>query len=330
MRKKIIICAMAAALIFALIGTALYLYTESIPKELIEYKSSDKWGADGYTHMAAYMNTDAGFTANTMLRIKSEIEDAYKVDSIETSQALYSSSCEVSATLFKPDSDRTSSCTATLYLGDYFKFHPLELVEGSYPDTDSTMTDALLVDELAAWQLFGTQRGVVGLEVNIGNDIYVVCGVTALPDGVYNEVYGESPRVYINADSSYYRSSLSDRAFTSFEAMLPDPITNFAQNTLDKTLSSFEPVIKNIDIRFDGEALDEVRETQTALITDSNDTEYPYTEKAMIILSLKAADVYAVQKVMFYISLVCVAVLFFAIFKPVVKFIEKLFSKLKF
>ena len=330
MRKRILICALLFTAVCALIGGILHLYVSRIPGELIEYQSSDKWGAEDYAHMAVYMTEDAGFDANTMLRVKTEIIDAYTIDSIETASALYSASCEETLMLASPNSARTSSCKATVYLGDYFNFHPIELVEGAFPDRDSVLTDALVIDELAAWQICGTQRGVVGLEIELDNDIYIVSGVASVPKGVYTEVYGDTPRVYINADSAGMRTESSERAFTSFEAMLPDPITNFAQNTLTTVFSGFSPVIVNIDNRFEGEALDDIRDKQTSLITDSSDTDYPYTEKAMIILALKASDVYAVQKVMMYLALAGVAVIFFTVFTPAVRFIEKLLSKLKF
>ena len=73
-----------------------------------------------------------------------------------------------------------------------------------------------------------------------------------------------------------------------------------------------------------------MRDGAIKLITDSSDTEYPYFEKAMLVLSLEAADIYAVMKVMIYVSLVGVFVLFCAIYGPVVNFVGRLFKKLKF
>jgi hypothetical protein len=55
-----------------------------------------------------------------------------------------------------------------------------------------------------------------------------------------------------------------------------------------------------------------------------------YTEKAMLVLALKASDVYAVQKVFYYIVLAGIAVIFFTLFAPGVRAVEKLLSKIKF
>ncbi len=330
MRKIIIIASVICIALCAIISGVLQMVISHIPTELIEYNSSEKWGAEGYVHMAAYMTSDAGFDANSYLRVKSEITDKYTVDSIDTVSALYALSREEQLTLTSSDGKRTSSCNASVYLGDYFIFHPIELIEGAYPDRESVLTDAIVIDEYASWQLFGTQSGVVGLEVRIGNDIYVVSAVAKVPDGVYKEVYSDKPRIYINADSAGMRTKAADRKFTAFDLMLPDPITNYASNTVNETLSSYDPVIVNIDKRFKHAALDEMREKQISLIIDSDRTEYPYTEKAMIILSLRAADIYAVQKVIFTIGIVGLAVLLLAVYGPIVRAIEKLLSKIKF
>lgn len=329
MRKKIIISGTVIAVLFALITAIVFLYISNIQKELIEYKSSEKWGAPGYSHISAYMNDDAGFNANTMAQATAELEKTYIEDSIETPYALYSASAETTVSLSAQNSQRTSSAAATLYLGDYFRFHPFKLVEGAYPEA-TVNTDAILIDELAAWQLFGTKKGVVGLQVMIGNDIYVVCGVAQVPAGVYKKVYSESPRVYINADSAHYRSTSANRTFTSFEAMIPDPIENFAVNTVKEVLSQYNPVIHNIDKRFELKSLKEVYDKQISLIIDSKQTTYPYTEKAMLILTYKAADAYALLRAVALLSLSGVLIIFCAVYGPTVRFVEKLLKKLRF
>ena len=324
------ITALAVTLLCALVAGILQISLSNIPRELIEYKNTQRWGLDESAHIAAYMTDSASFDVNKYQKLKVDIADKYKVDSIDTESALYSVSRENTLTLESSDSKRSASVSATEYIGDYFIFHPIELVEGAYPDRSSVLTDAIVIDELAAWQLFGTQKNVVGLELKLGNDIYVVCGVSKIPDGVYTQVYKDKPRIYINAESAGLRSGSLQRYFNTFEAMVPDPITNYAQNIINELLSGYDPVIVDTNARFKGKELDALRESKVKMITDSSETDYPYTEKAMLVLALKASDVYAVQKVFYYIVLVGIAVIFFTLFTPTVRMVEKLLSKLKF
>lgn len=330
MRKKIVIAAALLLLLSLLICGVLQLRISTIPRELTEYNSSVAWGAESYSHMSAYIGADYGFNSNAYEKTKVELESKYKVDSIETTSVLYSASLETRMSVYPIGGSKGVSTNATVYLGDYFKFHPIKLVEGSYPQNSGVMTDAILIDELAAWQLFGTMRGLVGLEVTVGIDTYVISGVAAVPGGIYDEVYGELPRIYICSDSASLRFGTDTREFNSFDAMLPDPITNYAKNTLEDVLGSYDPVIVNNDTAFSSTALKEMYESQTKLVTDPDKVEYPYTEKARMILALCAADLYNVESIVLKVAILSTAVLFFALYGPVVKFIERMLAKLKF
>lgn len=47
-------------------------------------------------------------------------------------------------------------------------FHPLKLITGSYFSGNDLMQDYCIIDQDAAWQLFGS-NDVVGMTVYIGN-----------------------------------------------------------------------------------------------------------------------------------------------------------------
>ncbi len=328
MRKKILIAATALAAVFGAVALVLYLVVWSIPRELVEYGASDEWDADSHAHLSAYMTSADGFDAYALMKLKSDLTSAYTTDSIETDKVIYSVSAETSLSLSAVNTDRNTSCAATVYLEDFFKFHRIPLKEGAYPTDSVTATNAILIDEVAAWKLFGTGSGVVGMEILIGDEYYTVSGVAKTLGGVYDEVYGETPRVYLRADSGYMWTMKT--SFTTLDIMLPDPITNYAVNILSEKMKPYTETVRNIDERFSGKELDKMRDGAIKLITDSSDTEYPYFEKAMLILSLKAAEVYAAMKVMIYIAIFGVFVIFCALYGPTVRFIGRLFKKLKF
>ena len=65
--------------------------------------------------------------------------------------------------------------------GDFFMFHPLKLITGSYFSGNDLMQDYCIIDQDAAWQLFGS-NDVVGMTVYIGNVPHIVTGVVQRPD----------------------------------------------------------------------------------------------------------------------------------------------------
>lgn len=328
MRKIIIIVSVLGAVVFLITGLILGAVKAGIPKELYEYKSSDNWGAEAHSHIAAYMSSDAGFSYESMMMVKYGLENDYKVDSIDTSYSRYSASGEKRITLVPMSGPRTSNCEAIIYAGDYFTFHKPKLLEGAYPMVDAVHTDSILIDELAAWQIFGTKSNVVGLEVNFDGYTYIVCGVVEVPKGIYTEVYGDRARVYVSSESTALRGKRN--VFTTFEAMIPDPISNYAHTAVKEGLSSYSPEVIDIDKRFSGKELEKLRDSRTKLLIGANEIEYSFNEKAMLLLSHKAADVHVWMKTMYYISLSFAVILFFAVYVPVVRFIGKLLKKLKF
>ena len=328
MRKKILIAASVLAAVFGAVALVLYLVIQSIPQELVEYGASDEWGAESHAHLGAYMTSADGFDAYALMKLKSELTNAYTTDSIETDKIIYSVSAETNLSLSAVNTDRNANCAATVYLEDFFKFHRIPLKEGAYPTDSVTTANTILIDEVAAWKLFGTGSGVVGMEVLIGDQFYTVSGVTDTLDGVYDDVYGDKPRIYLRADSGYMWTRKT--SFTTLDVMLPNPITNYAVNLLTEKMNAYSATVRSIDDRFTGKELEKMRDGAIRLITDSSDTEYPYFEKAMLILSLKAADVFAAMKVMIYVVLFGIFAIFCAVYGPTVRFIGRLFKKLKF
>jgi hypothetical protein len=96
--------------------------------------------------------------------------------------------------------------------GDFFFFHPLELVNGSYFMADDVMKDKIVIDEDLAWQLFGSDD-IIGQCVTIGGINHYVSGVVRRQEGRFNEAAGLSESiVYMSYDSlSKYGEILSGK-----------------------------------------------------------------------------------------------------------------------
>ena len=60
--------------------------------------------------------------------------------------------------------------------GDFFGFHPYELMSGSYISEDDLMGDRVVLDQELAWSLFGASD-LEGMSVTIDDKPYYVAGV---------------------------------------------------------------------------------------------------------------------------------------------------------
>lgn len=68
--------------------------------------------------------------------------------------------------------------------GDFFFFHPLQLISGAYFSASSLMQDQILIDENTAWRLFGS-NDVIGQQVLIGGAPHYVAGVFSRESGFF-------------------------------------------------------------------------------------------------------------------------------------------------
>jgi hypothetical protein len=100
--------------------------------------------------------------------------------------------------------------------GDFFLFHPLELVSGGYLMDDPLMKDGIVIDEDMAWQLFGSSD-VVNMSVMIGDVPHYIKGVVKKPTGKIEKLAGlDKPYIFMSYDSlSKYGQILSGKTSES-------------------------------------------------------------------------------------------------------------------
>ena len=85
--------------------------------------------------------------------------------------------------------------------GDFFNFHPLDLMSGYYFSEDESMQDRILLDDRTAWRLFGSPY-VVGESVDIGGTPHYIAGVFRAPSKRFYKQSGMGDfLVYISFDS---------------------------------------------------------------------------------------------------------------------------------
>jgi len=129
--------------------------------------------------------------------------------------------------------------------GDFFLFHPLQLLSGSYFSGNDINQDYCIIDEDAAWQLFGS-NDVAGMMVYIGGIPHVVTGVVHRPEGRLEEAAGLSHTlVYVSYKTL---SELgSNNGINHYEIVMPNPVSNFAENLVRERLGTNEKEVEILE-----------------------------------------------------------------------------------
>ncbi|MGN0377794.1 MAG: ABC transporter permease [Suilimivivens sp.] len=114
--------------------------------------------------------------------------------------------------------------------GDFFFFHPLQLVNGRYFSGDELMKDFIILDEEAAWQLFGS-NDIEGMSVMIGGIPHFVAGVVKRESGRFAESAGlQSTVIYVSNETlADYGTS---EGISCYEVVAPNPVGGFVYRTV--------------------------------------------------------------------------------------------------
>lgn len=129
--------------------------------------------------------------------------------------------------------------------GDFFLFHQLRLLSGSYFSGNDLMQDYVILDRETAWQLFGSVD-VAGMLVTISGRPHMVIGVVERPGGKLYEAAGlDGPRVFVSYETlSAYGSS---GGINHFEIVMPNPVRQYALNYVREQLGKQEREVEVLE-----------------------------------------------------------------------------------
>ena len=122
---------------------------------------------------------------------------------------------------------------------DFFQIHPIPLKSGGYLNPVKTMTEEsdgedpyqIILDENVAWNIFGG-NDVAGMKVWMGGRVFTVMGVVSAAETKTEEMaYGNYDAVYVPY-AAFSKMGVEDYPITCYEAVMPNPIPNYAFNTL--------------------------------------------------------------------------------------------------
>jgi len=134
--------------------------------------------------------------------------------------------------------DGSVAATALGIGGDYFYFHPFELMHGQLITGDDLLKDMVVIDEALAWQLFGAFN-VVDFPINVGGQPCYVAGVVRVTDRwPESALYGAKGRLF--APFELLENLEPGLTATCYEMILPDPVGGFAYGLAEKAAPARE------------------------------------------------------------------------------------------
>lgn len=237
--KKKIIWIIICVLFFAL-SLLIYWRREAIAGKQLCQQMAQRWSEDGdVTQVSAFFSKNAGITQGTIQELEYKLNNVLKEASIEITSEnpgarLWADAYSIPGRL------SVSSDRATVFLnalgvgGDFFLFHPQELRYGNYFSDRDVNKDYVVIDEETAWQLFGGIN-VAGKSIEISGKPHLISGVIRRPKGKKETAAGLSDSIiYVSPETM--KSCGFETVITHYEIVMPNPVKNFALNTLKENL----------------------------------------------------------------------------------------------
>lgn len=247
--KKIILC--IAAVLSFLIFLILSAVTKHLGNSLESQQMAQRWSKKGnVAQISCFFSPNSGVTKDsveefehTMDRV---LEEASIVSESENPGArLWADAYSAGGTLMI-SSERSSMMVDAIGIGgDFFLFHPLKLLSGSYFSGNSLMQDYCIIDEDAAWQLFGS-NDVAGMIVMINQTPHMITGVIERPEGRLEEAAGlDGSLAYVSYDT--LMKSNPGSQINHYEIVMPNPVSGFARQKVQENFAVDEREVELIE-----------------------------------------------------------------------------------
>lgn len=246
--RKQLILGLSGMIVFC-IGLVLYAVSTNMAVKQDTQDVASRWSdKKDVSQVSCFFSREAELSEDSILSFEHKLDKALEEASIvneseNESARLWADAYSATGKVTLESDIGSMSVSAVGIGGDFFLFHPLNLISGAYFSGNDVLKDYIVLDEDAAWQLFGSNN-VVGQLVTISGVPHMITGVIKREEGKLAEAAGLSSSV---AYVSYTTLSQygTDYGINSYEIVMPNPVSGYAKKYVSENIGVDE---NNIDI----------------------------------------------------------------------------------
>lgn len=248
--RQIICCITGAVSLLIFFG--LTVFNRISVNQLRDQQAAERWSnVSEAAQVSCFFSQGTGVTQETVMAFRAKLKSALLEESITNASEnenarMWADAYSGTGKITLLNGRKSVEAKAIGVAGDFFQFHPLMLLNGSFFSVDEeTMQDYIVIDEDTAWQLFGS-NDVAGMQVTIGGVPHIISGVIKRADGRLNEAAGNGvTTVYLSYQSleNYGQSE----GISCYEIVMPNPITGYALKTVQEKIGIEEDYMECIE-----------------------------------------------------------------------------------
>ncbi len=231
---------------FLLYGVSSFLGNRLDTQQMAERWSKEK----DVAQVSCFFSPDAGISVDSIESFRHTLDAALKEasivqDSPNAGARLWADAYSAEGKISVKSEKATVSADAIGIGGDFFLFHPLKLLYGAYFSGNDYNQDYCILDEDAAWQLFGS-NDVAGMMVTIGGTPHVVAGVVHRDTGRLSKAAGlDSTVVYVSY--STLDTYGQNYGINHYEIVMPNPVSGYAYDYIQKHIGVSEKQLEVVE-----------------------------------------------------------------------------------
>lgn len=234
-RKRLLVAVLSLvlALVFGFVAN-------SLSNSLLDQQAAKRWSDEkDVSQISCYFSNNTEMTPDKLVNFGRSLDSSLQAESItndsENPDARLWADCYSGDGKITLTSRKNSITVDAMGIGgDFFLFHPFTLLTGSYFSGDDLMQDYCVIDEIAAWQLFGS-NDVAGQMITIGGIPHMITGVIKQPEGhLYKAAGLTGSLVYVSYGTleQYGQSN----GINHYEIVMPNPVPGYAMTKVKEGL----------------------------------------------------------------------------------------------
>lgn len=239
-----LLCLVIAVILWVIIG--------GMSSALLPQGAAGRWSKEGdAAQISCFFSVDSGMTEDQIESFRHGLDGAL----VEAS--IYSDSLNPEARLWADAYSATGRITISAESGasitsdafgiggDFFLFHPLRLLGGSYFSGNDVNQDYVILDRNAAWKLFGS-NDIAGMTVYVGGIPHIIAGVVDTEAGKLAEAGGLTGTV-VFVSYPTLNTYGSDYGINHYEVVMPNPVSSYAYNYVKEHIGINETELEVVE-----------------------------------------------------------------------------------
>ena len=298
-------------LFLAAVALICFLVMGALADLLPSQQAAERWQGESemaFTQLSCFLPADGKLDIDQIYKFRMDMQSKFHEAAldVDNDNQLYVDAWSTSGKVTATTAIGSGEASVIAVGGEFFNFHPIRLLSGSYLSERDLMQDKVLLDPEMAWLLFGGVD-LQGMELRINGVPFIVGGVVEREDDFASrEAYTAGMGLYMSYDA--YSRLVADAGISCYELVAAEPVKGFAVSMVRAIFPIGQGEIRENSVRYSFSSLLTAAVQFARRSMQTSGTMIPYWENAARLVETWSALLLFVGMVLCLLPAVTVVV----------------------